>query len=56
MQVLGGLIEQVLIKPADKGFETEIVGEIAKMVELGTVAIICSGTLGSCSKRQLFAL
>ena len=25
----------MLIKPADKGFEIEIVGEIAKMVELG---------------------
>jgi site-specific DNA recombinase len=35
VQVLRGLIEHVLIKPADKGFEIEIVGEIAKMVELG---------------------
>jgi len=35
VQVLRGLIEHVLIKPTDKGFEIEIVGEIAKMVELG---------------------
>jgi hypothetical protein len=35
MQVLRGLIEHVLIGPADNGFEIEIVGEIAKMVELG---------------------
>ena len=35
LQVLRGLIEHVFIRPADKGFEIEIVGEIAKMVELG---------------------
>jgi hypothetical protein len=35
VQVLRGLIEHVLIGPADNGFEIEIVGEIAKMVELG---------------------
>ena len=31
----GGLIEHVAIGPADEGLEIEIVGEIAKMVELG---------------------
>jgi site-specific DNA recombinase len=35
VQVLRGLIEHVLIGPADNGLEIEIVGEIAKMVELG---------------------
>ena len=35
MQVLRGLIEHVAIGPADEGLEIEIVGEIAKMVELG---------------------
>jgi site-specific DNA recombinase len=35
MQVLRGLIEQVSIGPAENGLEIEIVGEIAKMVELG---------------------
>ena len=35
MQILRGLIERVSIGPADKGLEIEIVGEIAKMVELG---------------------
>ena len=35
VQVLRGLIEHVSIGPADKGLEIEIVGEIAKMVELG---------------------
>ena len=34
-QVLRGLIERVSIGRADKGLEIEIVGEIAKMVELG---------------------
>ena len=35
VQVLRGLIEHVSIRPADNGLEIEIVGEIAKMVELG---------------------
>ena len=35
MQVLRGLIEHVAVGPADEGLEIEIVGEIAKMVELG---------------------
>ena len=35
MQILRGLIEHVAIGPADEGLEIEIVGEIAKMVELG---------------------
>jgi site-specific DNA recombinase len=36
LQVLRGLVERVSIGPAEKGLEVEIVGEIAKMVELGT--------------------
>ena len=35
VQVLRGLIEHVSIGPAENGLEIEIVGEIAKMVELG---------------------
>ena len=35
VQVLRGLIEHVSIRPVDNGLEIEIVGEIAKMVELG---------------------
>jgi len=35
VQILRGLIERVSIGPAAKGLEIEIVGEIAKMVELG---------------------
>ena len=35
MQVLRGLIEQVSIGPAKDGLEIEVIGEIAKMVELG---------------------
>ena len=35
VQILRGLIEHVSIGPAAKGLEIEIVGEIAKMVELG---------------------
>jgi site-specific DNA recombinase len=34
-QILRGLIEHVSIRPAENGLEIEIVGEIAKMVELG---------------------
>ena len=30
-----GLVERVSISPAENGLEVEIVGEIAKMVELG---------------------
>jgi hypothetical protein len=35
MKILRGLIEHVSIGPAESGLEIEIVGEIAKMVELG---------------------
>ena len=36
LQILRGLIHRVSIGPAEIGPEVEIVGEIAKMVELGT--------------------
>jgi site-specific DNA recombinase len=35
VQILRGLIEYVSIGPAENGLEIEIVGKIAKMVELG---------------------
>jgi site-specific DNA recombinase len=35
LQILRGLVERVSISPAENGLEVEIVGEIAKMVELG---------------------
>jgi site-specific DNA recombinase len=35
VQILRGLVEHVSIRPAEDGLEIEIVGEIAKMVELG---------------------
>ena len=35
VQILRGLIEHVSIGPADDGLKIEIVGEIAKMIELG---------------------
>ena len=35
LQIFRGLIERVSIGPAENGLEVEIVGEIAKMVELG---------------------
>jgi len=34
LQILRGLIEHVSIGPAENGLEIEIVGEIAKMIEL----------------------
>ena len=33
--VLRGLIERVVIRPAEDGLEIEVVGEIARMVALG---------------------
>jgi site-specific DNA recombinase len=39
VQILRGLIEHVSIRPAENGLEIEIVGEIAKMVELGIESI-----------------
>jgi site-specific DNA recombinase len=38
LQILRGLVEHVSIRPAKTGLEIEIVGEIAKMVELGNQA------------------
>ena len=36
LQVLRGLVERISIGTTENGLEVEIVGEIAKMVELGT--------------------
>jgi DNA invertase Pin-like site-specific DNA recombinase len=35
LEILRGLIERVVLHPAEKGFEIELVGEIAAMVSLG---------------------
>ena len=35
LEILRGLIEQVVLRPVDKGLEIEIIGEIAAMVDLG---------------------
>jgi site-specific DNA recombinase len=35
LEILRGLIDRVVLHPADKGFEIELVGEIAAMVDLG---------------------
>ena len=37
LEVLRGLIERVVLHPADRGFEIELVGEIAAMVDLGAL-------------------
>ena len=37
LEIVHGLIERLVIRPADEGsFEIELVGDIARMVELGT--------------------
>jgi hypothetical protein len=33
--VLRGLLERVVVAPMEDGFEVEIVGEIAQMIEIG---------------------
>jgi site-specific DNA recombinase len=37
IQVLRGLLESVVVTPSETGFDVEIVGEIAQMIELGMV-------------------
>ena len=34
IEILRGLIERVIMRPVDKGFEIELIGEIANMVKL----------------------
>jgi hypothetical protein len=65
LQILRGLIERVSIRPAENGLEIEIVGEIAKMVELGigahtkqaaldeTAARSVKVVAGACNHREL---
>jgi hypothetical protein len=36
LEIIGGLIDRVSIKPLDYGFEIEIVGDIAKMIAAPT--------------------
>ncbi len=36
--ILRGLVERVVMRPIDKGFEVELVGEIANMVKLSADA------------------
>jgi site-specific DNA recombinase len=38
LEILRGLIEQVVVRPADDGFAIELVGEIANMVRLSAGA------------------
>src|SRR6266478_8044297 len=35
LEILRGLIERVVLHPVEKGFEIELIGEIAAMVDLG---------------------
>ena len=35
LEILRGLIERVVLHPMEKGFEVELIGEIAAMVDLG---------------------
>jgi site-specific DNA recombinase len=35
LEILRGLIERVVLHPVEKGFEIELIGEIANMVDLG---------------------
>ncbi|MGC1177457.1 MAG: zinc ribbon domain-containing protein [Methyloceanibacter sp.] len=65
LQILRGLVERVSISPAENGLEVEIVGEIAKMVELGIENKAKRATLdetmtrsvkvvaGTCNHREL---
>jgi site-specific DNA recombinase len=36
LEILRGLVERVVLHPVEKGFEIELIGEIAAMVDLGT--------------------
>jgi len=38
LEILRGLIERVVLHPAENGFEIELIGEIAAMVDLGAQA------------------
>ena len=65
LQVLRGLVERISIGTTENGLEVEIVGEIAKMVELGTGNKAKRATLdeamtrsvkvvaGTCNHREL---
>ena len=65
VQILHGLIESVSIRPAKDGMEIEIVGEIAKLIELGIGANKKQASLdermarsvkvvaGACNHREL---
>jgi site-specific DNA recombinase len=53
LQILRGLVECVSISPAENGMEVEIVGEIAKMVELGTENRAKQATLDETMTRSI---
>jgi site-specific DNA recombinase len=36
LEILRGLIEKVVLRPLESGFEVELIGEIAAMIDLGT--------------------
>ena len=53
IQLLRGLIERVSICPVKDGLEVEIVGEIAKMVELGIGTPMKQGPLDETAARSV---
>jgi hypothetical protein len=53
VQILRGLIERVSIRQAENGLEIEIVGEIAKMVELGIGSHTKQATLDDSAARSV---
>ena len=53
LQILRGLVERVSISPAENGLEVEIVGEIAKMVELGIEKNAKRATLDEAMTRSV---
>ena len=50
-QILRGLVDRVSIGPAENGLEVEIVGEIAKMVELGSANQVTLDERITCSVK-----
>jgi site-specific DNA recombinase len=52
LEILRGLIERVVLHPADKGVEIELIGEIANMVDLGAHSKT-AGLTGPAVKRDM---
>jgi len=45
LEILRGLIERVVLYPVQKGFEIELIGEIAAMVDLGAQGKAAGGAV-----------